>query len=364
MGSGPRYSHRGDCPRIHCKVTLHGETRHPIAGNPLLSVAVVWTYPSPPSMLIRRSTPADVRSSEITSESLYLTRREWLAAAGLTVGAIAGAGTLLPRGARAQQALGTPYGLQPDDKATPWEDVTTYNNFYEFGTGKDDPAVEAKSFKPRPWTVKVDGLVKKPGDYALDDFLKGAKVEDRIYRHRCVEAWSMVIPWRGIMLADVLKRAEPTPAAKYVEFTTLYDPARMPGQRMAVLRWPYTEGLRLDEAMHPLTMLATGVYGRDLPNQNGAPLRLVVPWKYGFKGIKSIVRIRLTDKQPSTAWNTSAPEEYGFYCNVNPTVDHPRWSQAKERRIGEFLRRPTLMFNGYADQVASLYSGMDLRRNY
>ena len=315
-------------------------------------------------MLIRRSTPADVRSSEITSESLYLTRREWLAAAGLTVGAIAGAGTLLPRGARAQQALGTPYGLQPDDKATPWEDVTTYNNFYEFGTGKDDPAVEAKSFKPRPWTVKVDGLVKKPGDYALDDFLKGAKVEDRIYRHRCVEAWSMVIPWRGIMLADVLKRAEPTPAAKYVEFTTLYDPARMPGQRMAVLRWPYTEGLRLDEAMHPLTMLATGVYGRDLPNQNGAPLRLVVPWKYGFKGIKSIVRIRLTDKQPSTAWNTSAPEEYGFYCNVNPTVDHPRWSQAKERRIGEFLRRPTLMFNGYADQVASLYSGMDLRRNY
>ena len=315
-------------------------------------------------MHIRSSIPADLRSSDITPEPLYLSRREWLAAAGLTVGAIAGASALLPRRAGAQQAQGTPYGLQPDDKPTPWDDVTGYNNFYEFGTDKADPAVEAKNFKPRPWTVKVDGLVKKPGDYALDDFLKAGRIEDRIYRHRCVEAWSMVIPWRGIMLADVLKRAEPTPGAKYVEFMTLYDPARMPGQRSPVLRWPYTEGLRLDEAMHPLTMLATGVYGRDLPNQNGAPLRLVVPWKYGFKGIKSIVHIRLTDRQPETAWNLSAPNEYGFFSNVNPTVDHPRWSQAKERRIGEFLRRPTLMFNGYADQVASLYSGMDLRRNY
>jgi len=315
-------------------------------------------------MLIRPHTSADLPSSEITPESLYLNRREWLSAAGLAVGAIAGAGALLPRGLPAQQPVGTPYGLQKDDKPTPWEDVTTYNNFYEFGTGKDEPAEMAKGFKPRPWTVKVDGLVKRPGDFALEDFLKAGKVEDRIYRHRCVEAWSMVIPWRGIMLADVLKRAEPTPGAKYVEFTTLYDPSRMPGQRDNVLRWPYREGLRLDEAMHPLTMLATGVYGRDLPNQNGAPLRLVTPWKYGFKGIKSIVRIRLTDKQPETAWNDSAPNEYGFYCNVNPTVDHPRWSQAKERRIGEFLRRPTLMFNGYAEQVASLYTGMDLRKNY
>ena len=315
-------------------------------------------------MLIRPLTSADLPSSEITPESLYMNRREWLAAAGLTVGAIAGAGALLARPASAQQPLGKPYGLQPDDKPTPWEDVTSYNNFYEFGTSKDEPIELARNFKPRPWTVKVDGMVKKPGDYGLDDFLKAGKVEDRIYRHRCVEAWSMVIPWRGIMLSDVLRRAEPTPGAKYVEFTTLYDPNRMPGQRVPVLRWPYTEGLRLDEAMHPLTLLASGVYGRDLPNQNGAPLRLVTPWKYGFKGIKSIVRIRLTDKQPSTAWNDSAPSEYGFYSNVNPTVDHPRWSQAKERRIGEFLRRPTLMFNGYADQVASLYSGMDLRKNY
>ncbi len=315
-------------------------------------------------MLIRPRTTADLLSSEITPESLYMNRREWLAAAGFTVGAIVGVDALLPRPAGAQQALGKPYGLQSDDKPTPWEDVTSYNNFYEFGTAKDDPKEMAKDFKPRPWTVKVDGMVKKPGDYGLDDFLKAGRVEDRIYRHRCVEAWSMVIPWRGIMLADVLRRAEPASGAKYVEFTTLYDPKRMPGQRESVLRWPYTEGLRLDEAMHPLTLLASGVYGRDLPNQNGAPLRLVVPWKYGFKGIKSIVRIRLTDRQPSTAWNDSAPGEYGFYSNVNPTVDHPRWSQAKERRIGEFLRRPTLMFNGYADQVASLYAGMDLRKNY
>ena len=315
-------------------------------------------------MLIRPAAPPDLRASEITAESLYFTRREWLAAAGLAVGAIAGASALMPRRALGQQATGTPYGLQPDDKPTPWVDVTTYNNFYEFGTDKSDPAEMARDFKPRPWTVRVEGLVKKPGNYALEDFLKPSRVEDRIYRHRCVEAWSMVVPWRGIMLADVLKRAEPAPGAKFVEFTTLYDPARMPGQRSSVLRWPYVEGLRLDEAMHPLALLVTGVYGRDLPNQNGAPLRLVVPWKYGFKGIKSIVRIRLTDTQPATAWNVSAPSEYGFYSNVNPTVDHPRWSQAKERRIGEFLRRPTLMFNGYADQVGSLYAGMDLRRNY
>ena len=244
------------------------------------------------------------------------------------------------------------------------EDVTGYNNFYEFGTAKDDPAANAQDFKPRPWTVKVDGLVKKPADYQLEDFLKPHKLEDRIYRHRCVEAWSMVIPWRGFPLAEVLKRAEPTSQAKYVEFTTLLDPRRMPGQRARVLDWPYVEGLRLDEAMHPLSLLVTGVYGRDLPNQNGAPLRLHVPWKYGFKSIKSIVRIRLVDKQPRNTWNVSAPDEYGFYSNVNPKVDHPRWSQATERRIGEFLKRKTLMFNGYADQVASMYAGMDLRKNY
>lgn len=315
-------------------------------------------------MLIRPAVPEDVRSSEITSESLYLTRREWLAAAGLTVGAIAGASVLLPTSAGGQQAQGKPYGLQSNDTPTSWEDVTGYNNFYEFGTGKEDPAEQARGFKPRPWTVRIDGLVKKPGNYALEDVLKPSRIEDRIYRHRCVEAWSMVVPWRGIPLADVLKRADPTAGGKFVEFTTLYDPARMPGQRSPVLRWPYTEGLRLDEALHPLTMLVTGVYGRELPNQNGAPLRLIVPWKYGFKGIKSIVRIRVTDTQPDTAWNQAAPDEYGFYSNVNPTVDHPRWSQAKERRIGEFMRRPTLMFNGYVDDVASLYAGMDLRKNY
>jgi sulfoxide reductase catalytic subunit YedY len=318
-------------------------------------------------MLFRRKD--DLKSSDITPESLYVERRAFLAAAGIVgVGALAG---LAPRAWAAgttplqePQAVGKPFGLQKDDKPTPYTDVTTYNNFYEFGTGKGDPVEEAKGFKPRPWSVQVDGMVAKPATYQLDDFLKPSVVEDRIYRHRCVEAWSMVIPWRGIMLADVLKRAQPTSQAKYVEFTTLYDPKRMPGQQRAVLQWPYTEGLRLDEAMHPLVLLATGVYGRDLPNQNGAPLRLVVPWKYGFKGIKSIVRIRLTDKPPKTAWNIAAPQEYGFYSNVNPEVDHPRWSQAKERRIGEFLKRPTLMFNGYADQVASMYSGMDLRANY
>jgi methionine sulfoxide reductase catalytic subunit len=309
----------------------------------------------------------DLPSSEITPERHYLDRRAFLAAAGaIGAGAIAGA---LPSVAGAQQgdepkAAGKPFGLQPDDKPTPWEDVTTYNNFYEFGTDKGDPSQNAKNFKTKPWTVRVDGLVSKPADYQLEDFLKPSVVEDRIYRHRCVEAWSMVIPWRGIPLADVIKRAAPNAKAKFVEFTTLMDPKQMPGERSGVLPWPYTEGLRLDEAQHPLALLAVGVYGRVLPNQNGAPLRLVLPWKYGFKSIKSIVRIRLTDSPPKTAWNQAAPNEYGFYSNVNPTVDHPRWSQASERRIGEFLKRKTLMFNGYADQVASMYAGMDLRRNY
>jgi len=308
-------------------------------------------------MLIRRSD--DLRSSEITPEPLYFDRRGFLATAAAALGGLARAGA-----AQAQPAPGKPYGLQPDDTPTPWEDVTGYNNFYEFGTDKGDPKRNAQAFKARPWTIKVEGLVAKPGQYQLEDFLKPSQVEDRIYRHRCVEAWSMVVPWRGIPLADVVKRAEPQPKAKFVEFTTLYDPKQMPGQRSPVLEWPYVEGLRLDEALHPLALFATGVYGKELPNQNGAPLRLVVPWKYGFKGCKSIVRMRFVEGMPRTAWNLATPHEYGFYSNVNPDVDHPRWSQASERRIGEFRRRRTLPFNGYADQVASLYSGMDLRKFY
>jgi sulfoxide reductase catalytic subunit YedY len=309
-------------------------------------------------MLFRRG--GVIPSSEITPEPLYFGRREFMKAA-----AAAGAGlAATTEESHAAPALGKPYGLQPNDTPTPWEDVTGYNNFYEFGTDKSDPARNAKAFKTSPWTVKVDGLVNKPGDYPLEDFVKPSTLEDRIYRHRCVEAWSMVVPWRGFPFADVLKRAEPTSKARYVELTTLYDPKQMPGQRSPVLQWPYVEGLRLDEAMHPLTLLVVGVYGRTLPNQNGAPLRLVVPWKYGFKGVKSIVRIRLTEKEPRTSWNLSAPQEYGFYANVNPEVDHPRWSQARERRIGEFFKRPTLMFNGYAAEVGSLYAGLDLRENY
>jgi methionine sulfoxide reductase catalytic subunit len=310
----------------------------------------------------------DPPSSDISDEKFYLDRRAFIAAAGaLGAGAVAsGVFSSVAGAQRAQepQAVGKPFGLQPDDKPTPWEDVTTYNNFYEFGTDKGDPSQAAGNFKTKPWTVRVDGLVEKAADFQLEDFLKPSAVEDRIYRHRCVEGWSMVVPWRGIPLADVIKRAAPTSRAKFVEFTTLMDPKQMPGERYNVLTWPYTEGLRLDEAQHPLALLAVGVYGRALPNQNGAPLRLVVPWKYGFKGIKSIVRIRLTDSQPPTAWNLAASNEYGFYSNVNPTVDHPRWSQATERRIGEFFKRKTLMFNGYAEQVASMYAGMDLRKNY
>ena len=311
----------------------------------------------------------DLPSSELTPERVYFDRRTFLTAAGVIGAGLVGAKALRASVLTAatpgqERPLGTPYGLQPTDVATPEEDVTTYNNVYEFGTGKDDPAMNAREFRARPWTVKVEGLVAKPGSYQLEDFLKPSRMEDRIYRMRCVEAWSMVIPWRGIPLADVLRRAQPTSKAKYVEFTTLMDPARMPGQRYPVLDWPYNEGLRLDEAMHPLTLLATGVYGKDLPNQNGAPLRLVVPWKYGFKGIKSIVRIRLTETMPATSWALANPSEYGFYANVNPRVDHPRWSQATERRIGNFRRIPTLPFNGYAEQVASMYSGMDLARNY
>ena len=251
-----------------------------------------------------------------------------------------------------------------DEILTSHADVTGYNNFYEFGTGKEDPARNAHTLVTRPWVVEVEGEVARPAVYDLDDLLRPHAVEDRVYRLRCVEAWSMVIPWSGIPLAEVIRRLEPTSKARFVEFTTLMDPEQMPGQRRRVLEWPYVEGLRMDEAMQPLSFLATGVYGQDLPSQNGAPLRLVVPWKYGFKSIKSIVKIRFVEEMPATSWAVSAPREYGFYANVNPEVDHPRWSQARERRLGEFRRRPTLMFNGYAEQVAAMYTGLDLRRWY
>lgn len=302
-------------------------------------------------MLIRRA--PDIKSSEITPEALYFGRREFIRAASA-----AAVGLAAPAVARAAAAH------LPDDKPNSYDDITHYNNFYEFGTGKEDPARNAGSLRPRPWTIEVSGLVAKPGHYALDDLLHGQTIEERIYRHRCVEAWSMVIPWNGFPLRNLITRFQPASRARFVEFTTLLDPNQMPGQKSDVLPWPYLEGLRMDEAMHPLTLVVTGLYGRPLPNQNGAPLRIHVPWKYGFKSCKSLVRIRFVEEQPANTWNVVAPNEYGFYANVNPDVDHPRWSQARERRIGEFLRRPTRMFNGYGDQVASLYAGMDLKRNF
>jgi sulfoxide reductase catalytic subunit YedY len=253
-------------------------------------------------------------------------------------------------------------GFSTDEKQTPFRNVANYNNFYEFTTSKERVAAAARRFQPRPWSIQIDGLVHQPREFDLEDILKLAPPEERIYRMRCVEGWSMVIPWAGFSLSRLLKRVEPLGTARYVAFQTLHDPQRMPGQKVPVLEWPYVEGLRLDEALHPLTLLASGLYGKELPNSCGAPLRLVVPWKYGFKGIKSIVRITLTEKQPPTSWNVAAPYEYGFYANVNPEVDHPRWSQATEQRLGEFGRRKTLLFNGYAEQVAHLYAGLDLRR--
>jgi len=310
-------------------------------------------------VLIRR--PPDIKASEITPEAFYLRRREFIAAAGAAV-----AFAVLPRSVWGLPDTWRPASgiRQREDKLTPVEDVTTYNNYYEFGTGKDDPARNAGNFRTRPWTVEIGGEVARPARYDLDEILRRFPSQERVYRLRCVEAWSMVIPWMGFPLRDLISFVQPTARARFVEFTTLHAPDRMPGQRRGVLPWPYVEGLRMDEALHPLAILATGLYGRALPNQNGAPLRLVVPWKYGFKGIKAIVRIRFVAEQPMNTWNVSAPDEYGFYANVNPDVDHPRWSQARERRIGEFLRRPTLPFNGYGDQVAQLYAGMDLRRNY
>ncbi len=320
------------------------------------------TNPQDTDMPIRK--PNDIPSSEITPKRLYLSRRQFIERAGVAAAGLAAPGIMAACDPAAAEDSGSEYPppSRQQDELTPYEDVTGYNNFYEFGTAKTDPAENAREFRARPWSLLVEGRCENQGQYDLEDFLKPHAVEDRVYRLRCVEGWSMVIPWRGIPLADVIRTAAPTPSAQYVEFTTLHDPEQMPGQRRRVLEWPYVEGLRLDEATHPLALLATGLYGEDLPNQNGAPLRLVVPWKYGFKSIKSIVKIRFTESMPATTWATQAPNEYGFYANVNPEVDHPRWSQKRERRIGELRRRPTLMFNGYADEVGHLYGGMDLRK--
>ena len=322
--------------------------------------------------------PSDIPSSEITPPQVFLDRRRFMRdSAGMAAAAMFGAG-LAPFGVRtAEAALATdPDARGPrlegvvesefraDEELTPYADITSYNNFYEFGTDKRDPSRHAGDFVPRPWSVQVLGECAKPGEYDYEDIVKPHRLEERIYRLRCVEAWSMVIPWVGIPLGDVLARFEPTSKAKYVAFRTVLRPEQMPGQRRSILDWPYVEGLRIDEAMHPLTLLAVGLYGEVLPNQNGAPIRLVAPWKYGFKSIKSIVSIEFTETQPPTTWNMAATREYGFYSNVNPKVDHPRWSQARERRIGELFKRDTLMFNGYADQVAGLYAGMDLAANY
>jgi sulfoxide reductase catalytic subunit YedY len=294
----------------------------------------------------------DLTRDDVTPRAAYLNRRQIMAGmAGLGLAGIAG------------QAAAQEEELTPNT----WEEVTNYCNYYEFGTGKGDPAKYAHTLTTSPWSVKIDGMVDRPGDYDFQDILSEMTIEERIYRFRCVEAWSMVVPWNGFELADLLNMAGVQEGAKYVAFETLYRPSEMPGTRYPVLDWPYREGLRLDEAMHPLTLMATGIFGKPLPNQNGAPLRLVVPWKYGFKSIKSVVRITLTDKQPETSWNMAGPREYGFYSNVNPNVDHPRWSQASERAIGGGLfarRKPTLMFNGYEKEVASMYEGMDLAKYY
>ena len=319
-------------------------------------------------MLIKR--PGDIPPSDITPASHYHDRRRFLKAVAVTGAAIvSGAvepGSLLaeddPQHGQWKRKPGGRYDT--DEKITPYKDITTYNNFYEFGSGKEDPSEHAGSLRTKPWSVKIDGEVRKPATYHLEDLLKPYKLEDRIYRHRCVEGWSMVIPWLGFPIADIIKKVQPTSRAKFVKFTTLFDPEQMPAQKTSLLPWPYVEGLRMDEAMHPLAIFAVGLYGEQLPNQDGAPFRVVVPWKYGFKSIKSIVRISFVEKQPLTTWNDVAPSEYGFYSNVNPEVDHPRWSQKFERRIGEFFKRRTLMFNGYGNQVAGLYTGMDLRKYF
>ena len=317
-------------------------------------------------MIIRTPKPSDVKPSEITPETIYRQRRRFMQTVGLgTLGLLVG-DSLADMKEQQLKALGPlkegPFST--DEEKTSFEDVTHYNNFYELGTGKQDPYRYSKYLKPRPWTVSVEGECERPGTFNIDDFIKPYALEDRIYRLRCVEGWSMVIPWVGFPLASMIKQFKPTSKAKYVAFQTLYDPEMLPGQKRPVLPWPYVEGLRMDEAMNPLTIMSVGLYGKELPNQNGAPMRLVVPWKYGFKSIKSIVKITFVEQQPKCTWNEVNPSEYGFYSNVNPNVDHPRWSQARERRIGEFLKRKTLMFNGYGDEVASLYTGMDLKKYY
>ena len=322
-------------------------------------------------MLIKRAPM--FRSSEITPHEVYVNRRQFMSGAAalaltpLLASPASAAPSPPPPGQPLKATRNAAFSI--GDAQTKFESATTYNNFYEFGVEKEDPARLAQTLKPRPWSVVVEGLVQKPKTFDVEELLRLAPMEERVYSLRCVEGWSMVIPWIGYPLNVLLKRVEPTGQAKFVEFQTLVDPEQFPGQRkglfsLSPIEWPYTEGLRLDEAMHPLTLLTFGMYGQVLPNQNGAPIRMVIPWKYGFKSAKSIVRIRLVDRQPLSTWEKSAPQEYGFYSNVNPEVDHPRWSQATERRIGEFMRRKTLMFNGYADQVASLYTGMDLRKNY
>jgi len=321
-------------------------------------------------MLIRKA--SDIRSSEITPKSLYLRRREFIqSTSGGALATVVSAmvppalASLTAQGGLTKLANVQKSPLSTtEEKLTQYDAVTGYNNFYEFGTEKEDPARNAHTLNPKPWKLTIDGEVGKPGSYDLDDFIKPFTLEERVYRMRCVEGWSMVIPWVGIPFADIIKQVEPTSRAKFVQMETLVDTRQMPGQRYPVLDWPYVEGLRLDEATHPLTILAVGLYGEVLPNQNGAPIRLVVPWKYGFKGVKSIVRIKFVERQPLNTWQIQNAREYGFYSNVNPEVDHPRWSQATERRIGEFFRRKTLMFNGYGDAVASMYADMDLRKQY
>jgi len=316
---------------------------------------------------MRRPDPTVIRPSEITPKETYFNRRQLLQAIGLGAASIAVGELPSPAFAGAKLSAERNIRYSTAESPNSYADVTTYNNFYEFGTGKDDPAANAGSLKTEPWSVTVSGEADVTGRFTLESIVKPHALEERIYRLRCVEAWSMVIPWVGIPLGDVLKRFKPNSRAKYVAFKTLFNPTQMPGQRYSVLDWPYVEGLRIDEAMHPLSLLVVGVYGEVLPNQNGAPLRLVVPWKYGFKGIKSIVEIRFTEREPPTSWNLAYPQAYGFYANVNPAVDHPNWSQARERRIGASLfseRVPTQLFNGYGKEVAGLYQGMDLRRYY
>jgi methionine sulfoxide reductase catalytic subunit len=322
-------------------------------------------------MLIKKA--PDLREAEVTPKELFLRRREFISAAGVTAAAVAANGLGLfgdaaevsaqnPNAQKLANLKKSPFST--DEKLNSYKDITTYNNFYEFGLDKADPGKYAGTLKPRPWSVVVEGQCAKPGTYNIEDIMKWAPLEERIYRLRCVEAWSMVIPWIGYPMSEFIKRFEPTSKAKYVQFKTLVDTRQMPGQTEPALQWPYVEGLRMDEAMHPLTLVGLGLYGEVLPNQNGAPIRLVVPWKYGFKSIKSIVRVQFVEIEPLNTWKQQQAAEYGFYANVNPQVDHPRWSQGSERRLGEFFRRKTLMFNGYGDQVASLYTGMDLRKFY